>query len=145
MPSTDSTHEHLAGHGPAPAVGSERGFGLVFAAVFAVIALFPLPGGGAPLWWALAVAAAFAALALAAPRVLAPLNRLWFRFGMLLGALVNPLLLGAIFVLTVVPIGLAMRALGKDPLRLARDPQARSYWLERDPPGPPPASLERQF
>jgi len=145
MRSIHSTHERLAGHAPAVAAGSERGFGLVFAAVFAIIALFPVARGGSPLWWALAPCAAFAALALAAPRVLAPLNRLWFRFGVLLGAVVNPLVLGAIFFLTVVPIGLAMRALGKDPLRLARDPRARSYWIPREPPGPPPASLERQF
>jgi len=145
MSSPPDTHEHLSGHGPAAVAGSERGFGIVFAVVFAIVACLPLVGGAAPRWWALAVAAVFAGLALLAPRVLAPLNRAWFRLGMLLGAVVSPLVLGAIYFTTVAPIGLLMRALGKDPLRLARDPDAHSYWLRREPPGPPPASLERQF
>ncbi len=145
MTSRRDTHEHLAGHGPQVTAGSERGFGLVFAAVFTIIACVPLARGDLPSGWALAVAGVFAALALLAPRTLAPLNRAWFRLGMLLGAVVSPVVLGAIFFTTIAPIGLLMRSLGKDPLRLARDPQASTYWLRREPPGPPPASLERQF
>ena len=143
--SSPSSHEDLSGHGPDVVAGSERGFGLVFAAVFAIIACVPLLAGGGVLLWALAVSGLFTVLALLAPRVLTPFNRLWFRFGMLLGAVVSPIVLGIIFFATVTPIGLLMRALGKDPLRLGRDPQAESYWLHREPPGPPPASLERQF
>lgn len=145
MAASESTHERLQGHGPDLRAGSERGFGFVFALVFGIVGMFPMFGGGAPFWWAFAVGALFAILALVAPRVLAPFNRLWFRFGMLLASVINPLVLGAIFFLTIVPTGLLMRAFGKDPLRLARDPQADSYWLPRTPPGPPPASLERQF
>ncbi len=124
---------------------SDRAFGLVFAGVFAVIALWPLLDGADLRWWALAVAGAFAGLALAAPKVLAPANRLWHRFGLLLGRLVNPLVMGLLFYLVVTPTGLIMRAFGKDPLRLAREPDAASYWIERTPPGPAGGGMPRQF
>ncbi len=75
----------------------------------------------------------------------APLNRLWARFGRLLHRLVTPLLMLIVFAATVVPIGLAMRALGKGPLRRRPDPAAQSYWIERRPPGPPPETMKNQF
>ena len=115
---------------------SNRAFGLVFAAVFALIALWPLLQGDGPRWWALAAGAGFAGLAAMAPRSLAPANRLWHALGMLLGRLVNPLVMGLIFYLAVTPTGLILRLLGKDPLRLKWDPDAASYWIERKPPGP---------
>ena len=124
---------------------SDRAFGMLFAVVFALIALWPLPDGAGPRWWALAVAGAFASLALAAPRLLAPANRLWTGFGMLLGRVVNPLVMGLIFYLAVMPTGLILRLSGKDPLRLKRDPDAASYWIERTPPGPAPGGMPRQF
>ena len=124
---------------------SDRAFGLVFAAVFAVIALWPLLHDGGPRWWALAAAGAFAGLALAAPKVLAPANRLWHRFGLLLGRLVNPLVMGLLFYLVVTPTGLILRGFGKDFLRLAREPDAASYWIERTPPGPAGSDMPRQF
>ena len=138
------THEDLHRHDDV-AVGSERAFGIVFAVVFTVIALFPLLGGGPPFWWALAVAAAFLVLALAAPRVLRPLNLLWFRFGLLLHKVVSPLIMGLLFFVTVTPMALALRLLGKDPLRRSFDPAADSYWIHRDPPGPAPETMKNQF
>jgi len=122
---------------------SDRSFGLVFAAAFSVVAGWPLLNGGAPRLWALAVAVSFAALALLAPRVLAPLNRLWTRFGLLLARVTNPMVMGLLFFGMVTPMGLAMRALGKDPLRRRLEPGAASYWIERRPPGP--VSMGRQF
>ena len=77
--------------------------------------------------------------------VWAPATRLWHRFGLLLNRLVSPLALALVFYLTVTPTGLIMRALGKDPLRLKRDRDAASYWIMRDPPGPAPDSMPRQF
>ena len=124
---------------------SDRAFGLVFAGVFALVALWPLLDDGGPRWWSLAVAVIFTLLALAAPKVLAPANRLWTAFGLLLGRLVNPLVMGLLFYLVVTPTGLIMRALGKDLLRLKRDPDAASYWIERTPPGPSPDGMPRQF
>jgi predicted membrane metal-binding protein len=124
---------------------SERSFGLVFAAVFAVVALWPLLKGGEARGWAGLLALLFLAAALLRPRLLAPLNRLWFRFGLLLHKVVNPLVMGLLFFLTVTPIALLMRGLGKDPLRLRFDPAAESYWIPRQPPGPAPDSMRHQF
>jgi predicted membrane metal-binding protein len=124
---------------------SNRQFGLVFAVVFAVIAAWPLLHGRPPRWWSLAVAALFLLLALALPGVLAPLNRLWLRFGLLLHAVVSPVVLGLVFFSTVTPIGLVLRLLGKDLLRLRLEPEATSYWIERRPPGPGGDTMPRQF
>jgi hypothetical protein len=124
---------------------SDRSFGIVFAVVFAVIGLLPMMFGGGVRAWALAIGAVFLLLALALPRSLAPLNRLWLRFGLLLHKAVSPIILGIMFYGAVTPIGLLMRALGKDQLRLKFDRQAASYWIERVPPGPPPESLKDQF
>ena len=124
---------------------SNRSFGVVFAVVFALIAFLPLFHGGAVRLWSLGVAAVFAVLAFAAPNILAPLNRLWTRLGLLLHTVVNPIVLGIMFYLVITPMGLVMRFLGKDPLRLKRDPEASSYWIERVPPGPEPESLGEQF
>jgi len=95
--------------------GSERAFGLVFAAVFLLVALWPLLAGDAPRYWAIVVALVFAAAAGLAPRILEPLNRLWFRFGMLLHRIVSPLIMALLFFLTVTPIALVIRFMGKDP------------------------------
>ncbi len=124
---------------------SERSFGLVFAVVFAVIGLWPLIHGGSPRLWSLAVGALFLALALAWTAPLRPLNRLWLRIGLLLHAIVNPVVMGLLFFGTVLPIGLFLRLTGKDLLNLRRDPGARSYWIERTPPGPKPETMIHQF
>jgi hypothetical protein len=124
---------------------SDRSFGMVFAVVFVLIGAWPLWHGAVPRWWALGAAAAFVALAALRPGLLARPNRLWSRFGVLLGRLVSPIALGVLFYLAFVPIGLAMRIAGKDPLRLKRDAAADSYWIPRQPPGPPPDSMTNQF
>jgi hypothetical protein len=126
-------------------IGSERSFGFVFAAVFLVIATLPLVHGGPLRWWALAVTAAFALAAVAAPSLLKPLNRLWFKFGLALHHVINPIIMGAIFFLAVTPMGLVMRAFGKDPLRLKRDRRSATYWIARDRPAPAPRSMSKQF
>jgi predicted membrane metal-binding protein len=137
-------HESFDLHNAVPA-GSERGFALVFTVVFALVAAWPLLHGDSLRGWAAVVAAGFALAGVFAPRSLAPLNRLWFRFGLLLGRIVSPLVMALIFYGTVVPTGLLMRMLGKDILRLRLDPDVASYWIERDPPGPAAGSFERQF
>jgi len=126
-------------------VGSEKSFGIVFAAVFALVALWPLIHGEPVRWWALAVAAVFLAAAFVAQPLLKPLNILWFKFGMLLYKVVNPVVMALLYYLTVVPTGLLMRACGKDPLNRTFDTEATSYWIERDPPGPEPDSMKNQF
>ena len=124
-------------------MGSERGFGLVFAAVFAVIALWPLLRGNEVRLWALGGAALFAIVAFAAPFLLKWPNRLWFRFGLLLGKVVAPVVMGIIFVVTVIPTGLVMRLLGNDLLHLRRRPGDATYWHTVDPDARSP--MKNQF
>ena len=126
-------------------VSSNRAFGIVFTVVFLVIALWPLVNGEGPRLWALVVAGGFLLLAIAFPRYLAPLNRLWARFGVLLHKVVNPIILGLMFVLAITPVALIFRALGKDPLNRRFDPAAESYWIEREDVGPPPETMRNQF
>ena len=139
-----SFHESYTRGGEVKA-GSDRTFGLVFGVVFAVIAFWPLLAEQPPRWWAVAVSGAFFALALVLPAVLAPLNRLWLRFGLLLHRIVSPVVIAALFFLAVTPTALIMRLLGKDPLGLRLDPEAGSYWIYRTPPGPDPQSMRKQF
>ena len=113
-------------------LGSDRSFGLVFAAVFSAIAVWPVLAGNELYWWALAIAVGFLALALMFPRVLAPLNRAWFRFGLLLGRIISPVVMAIIFFAAVVPTALVVKLVRKDLLRLKRNPQAETYWIERD-------------
>lgn len=126
-------------------VSSERNFGIVFSIVFAIIGFARLYHGGEVRWWAIALCAAFLICALVAPRMLRPLNHLWFKFGLLLHHVVNPIVMGVIYLGAVVPMGLIVRALGKDLLRLKFDQAAPSYWIPRDPPGPPPGGMTKQF
>jgi Saxitoxin biosynthesis operon protein SxtJ len=126
-------------------IGSDRSFGIVFFVVFLIIGLWPLMKHGTVRWWALAIAAAFLVIALVVPKILAPLNRVWMKFGLLLAAIISPIFLGILFYLVFMPMGLLIRLFGKDPLKLQLDREARSYWVDRDPPGPPPGSITNQF
>jgi len=144
MARSANLHEDLAREDDI--VGSsDRAFGLTLAAVFAVIGVVRLVLGHSYAGWWLGAAAVMLAFALAWPAALAPLNRLWLRFGLVLYKVVNPLVMGLVFFTTVIPIGLLMRALGKDPLRLRREPAAGSYWIAREPPGPEPDTMKNQF
>jgi hypothetical protein len=124
---------------------SDRSFGIVFAVVFAVFGSWRLAFGRELRWWSLIVAVAFLVVSLLCPRFLAPLNRIWFRIGLLLHRVVNPLVMGLIYCCAVVPTGLMLKLLGKDPLHLTLDRRAASYWIVRKPPGPAPRSMSKQF
>jgi hypothetical protein len=126
-------------------VGSARSFAIVFCVVFALIGLLPLINGGPMRVWALGVAGVFLFFTFFFTSVLQPLNVLWFRFGMLLSRIVNPLVMLVIYAIAIVPFGIAARLFGKDLLKLKTDPNAKSYWVEREPPGPAPESIEQQF
>lgn len=126
-------------------MGSDRSFGLVFAAVFAIIGLFPLWGGNDPRLWALLVALAFLLVAFVRPTLLNPLNRLWFKFGMLLSMVVSPIVMGILFFVTVTPIGLLVQFFKKDPLKQNFDPEAESYWIKIDPEASDTSSMRNQF
>ena len=125
--------------------GTDRGFGQVFAGFFAILAGFSYWHGTTTWHYTLPIAAAFLVVAYVYPKALGPLNRLWLKFGLLLYKVMNPLILGLLFFVTIMPIGLVMRAFGKDFLRLKIDRNAKSYWIDRSPPGPPPQSMKNQF
>lgn len=128
--------------------GSNRGFGLTVGGILAAIAAYRVYAASDFDWVSillLAVGCPLVLLGLALPDVLAPLNRAWTKLGLILFKVVNPLVMGLIFVTTVLPIGVAIRLAGKDPLRLKMAPEAGSYWIERLPPGPAPDSMKQQF
>ena len=137
-------HEAFESHHEArPA--SPRAFGLLLAAVCVLIALWPLFGAKAPRWWALAPALLAAALAWRAPQIFAGPNRVWMKLGELLARVVSPIALAMLFYGMFVPLGWLMRATGRNPLRLQREPAAATYWIEREPPGPSGDSLTHPF
>jgi hypothetical protein len=124
---------------------SNRTFGLVFFVVFTLITIWPVLFGNPLRWWTAPIALVFLVVSLAAPQILAPLNKAWTKLGLLMHRVVNPLIMGMLFYIAITPMGLLMRLFGKDLLRLKRDPQASSYWIERNPPGPSAESMRRQF
>jgi hypothetical protein len=124
---------------------SDRSFGLVFTGFFTLAGALSLWKGTErwPIWFGLALV--FLVVTLAAPRVLAPLNKAWAKFGLLIHHVVSPVMLGLMFYGCVVPMGFLMRLRGRDPLRLAKEPEAESYWITRVPPGPQPDTFRNQF
>ncbi|MBR0714739.1 SxtJ family membrane protein [Bradyrhizobium liaoningense] len=126
-------------------LSSDRSFGLVMAGILALIGAIGFLRGSQHWPWWCGAAAIFGATALAAPGLLGPVNRLWARLGLLLAAIVSPVVLAMLFYLCITPIGLLMRWAGKDPLRLRFQPDADSYWIRRNPAGPAPDTLKNQY
>lgn len=124
---------------------SNRMFGLVFFVVFALITLWPVLFGNPLRWWTAPISLGFLVVSFAAPQILTPLNKAWTWLGLQMHRVVNPLIMGMLFYVAITPMGLLLRLFGKDLLRLKRDPQAASYWIERNPPGPSADSMRRQF
>lgn len=124
---------------------TDRGFGILFAVVFTAIALIPLIAGHHVRWWSLVVAAAFAIVAFTYPAALSPLRRAWMKFAMIIHHVTNPILMGLIYFGALVPMGLIMRTRNKDPLKLEWRPDDKTYWVEREPPGPPEHSMSKQY
>ena len=138
-------HEKIVSHDDREPP-SIKNFGLTFAVVLGVIALWPLVFRSEhPRYWALVLGLAFAAAAYLAPGLLKPLNSLWFKLGMLLHKIVNPIVLGIMFLVFITPIALVLRLLGKKLIPLTFERDKASYWIERIPPGPAPDSLRNQF
>ena len=122
--------------------GSARGFGITFAAVFGIVGVWPALFGNDPRLWCFGIAAAFLAAAFLFPKVLETPNRWWFRFGMLLGAIVAPIVMGLVYLLVITPFGLVMRGFGKKLLKLDFEPDAETYWIRRTDE---PSSMRNQF
>jgi len=111
-------------------LSSNRSFGLVFFIVFILIAFYPLLNDDNIRLWSLIISLIFLILGLLNSKFLMPLNKLWFKFGMLLGKFVSPFVMGLIFFLVVTPIGILMRMLGKDLLNLKFN-KKKTYWIEK--------------
>ena len=112
-------------------IGSNRSFGIVFFTVFLIIATYPLINNGEIRIWSLILSLVFLILGLLNSKILYPLNKIWFKFGLLLGKLVSPLIMAIIFFLVVTPIGILMRVLNKDLLNLKFN-KSKSYWIEKN-------------
>ena len=122
-------------------IGSNRSFGVVFFVVFLIIATYPLINGDELRLWSLIISIVFLFLGLINSKILNPLNNLWFKFGIFLGKIISPLVMGIIFFLVVTPIGLLMRLLNKDLLNL-RFNNNGSYWIEKTEPK---SKMKNQF
>ena len=125
--------------------GSERSFGVVMAAVLALLSLLNWFHEGHGWLWLGGGALLLFGAALLWPAALKPLNWVWFKLGLLMHAVVTPVIMGLLFYLAIWPTGVVMRMLGKDLLRLRREPSQESYWIIRSPPGPSGESMKDQF
>ncbi len=122
-------------------IGSNRSFGIVFFVVFLLISIYPLINDESIRIWSLIVSLIFLSLGIINSNILSPLNKLWFKFGIFLGKIISPVVMGIIFFLVVTPIGLIMRLIGKDVLNL-RYNDYKSYWIEKTGPK---SKMKNQF
>ena len=122
-------------------IGSNKSFGIVFFIVFLLIAIYPLINNDELRIWSLVVSIIFLILGLINSKVLTPLNKLWFKFGLLLGKVVSPLIMGIIFFFVVTPTAFIMRIIGKDLLNLKFN-NKKTYWIEKTGPK---SKMKNQF
>tara|TARA_B100001564_G_scaffold348889_1_gene351351 strand:+ start:62 stop:451 length:390 start_codon:yes stop_codon:yes gene_type:complete len=122
-------------------ISSNKSFGVVFFIVFLIVSIYPLINNGELRIWSLITAIIFLILGLINSKILTPLNKLWFKFGLLLGKVISPLVMGIIFFIVVTPTALIMRIIGKDLLNLKFN-NKKSYWIEKTGPK---SKMKNQF
>ena len=122
-------------------ISSNKSFGIVFFVVFLLIAIYPLTHGGDIRIWSGIISLIFLVLGLLNSSILTPLNKIWFKFGIILGKIISPVIMAIIFFLVVTPTGLIMRILRKDILNLKYN-QNKSYWIEKEGPK---SKMKNQF
>ena len=120
---------------------SNRSFGIVFFVVFLIISLYPIINNESIRLWSLIISLIFLILGIINSSLLSPLNKLWFKFGIFLGKIISPVIMGIIFFLVVTPIGIIMRLIGKDVLNLKYN-NSKSYWIEKTGPK---SNMKNQF
>ena len=120
---------------------TNKNFGIVFSIVFLIIALFPLINNESLRIWSLIISAVFLFLGLINSKILTPLNNIWFKFGLILGRIVSPVIMGVVFFLVVTPTAFIMRLVGKDLLNLKFN-KHKSYWIEKNDPK---SNMKNQF
>ena len=113
-------------------ISSNRSFGFLFFVVFIAISLWPLKSQEDLRLWALVLSLIFLVLGILNSRFLTPLNKLWYKFGIFLGSIASPIVMGIVFFMVVTPIGLIMRFLGKDLLRVNKNKIVSTYWINRE-------------
>ena len=123
-------------------ISSNRSFGFLFFVVFATVSLWPLKFQEDLRLWALILSLIFLVLGILNSRFLTPLNKLWHKFGIFLGSIVSPIVMGLVFFMVVTPIGLIMRLLGKDLINIKHDRRKETYWIKRTTSI---GSMKRQF
>ena len=115
-------------------------FGILFFILFLIIGLYPLKSGGTTRIWSLVLSLAFLIITIIRPNLFTFLNKLWIQFGILLGKIISPLVMGLVFFFVVAPIGILIRMLKKDVMGLKRG--APSYWINREDKA---QSMKKQF
>ena len=123
-------------------ISSNRNFGLVFFIACLVVSLWPLTYGEPIRIWLVIISMVFLILGLMNSKLLTPLNKLWFKFGMILGAIISPVVMGIVFFLVVTPIGVILRIMGKDLLKKSYDKKKKTYWIKR---AKPVGTMKQQF
>ena len=113
-------------------ISSNRSFGIVFFFVFMIITLLPLLSNDSARVWSAIIAFFFLFLGLIKSKVLTPLNKIWFKFGILLGNIISPIVMGIVFFFVITPIALSLRLFGKDLLNTKYDKKKQSYWIKRE-------------
>ncbi len=134
-------HEQLTGH-KKNKIGSNRSFGLTIAAFLFIVGFWSLFKGNGMNVWVLFVASIFFIVALLVPKSLERLNRLWFKFGLLLGKVMEPVIMTAIFVVVFVPFGVMIRIFKPNLLSLKSDQSVKTYWVSKDNVG---TDMKNQF
>jgi hypothetical protein len=122
-------------------ISSNRSFGIVFFIVFLIISFYPLINNNDYRLWSLIISLIFLILGLLNSKFLTPLNKIWFQFGLFLGKIISPIVMGVIFFLVVTPIGILMKFLKKDLLNLKIN-NSKSYWIEKTDPK---SKMKNQF
>ena len=123
-------------------ISSNRNFGLVFFIVFLIVALWPLKNEEDIRLWSLALSIIFFILGILNSKLLTPLNKLWFKFGIFLGSIVSPIIMGVVYFIVVTPTGVFMRLLGKDLLKTSKEKHTSTYWMKRNKQQ---SSMKKQF
>ena len=111
-------------------IGSNRSFGIVFSIVFLIVALYPLLNSDSIRIWSIILSSTFFIFGLLNSNILSPLNRIWFKFGIILGRIVSPIVMGLVFFLVVTPTSLILRLFKKDNLNLKKNDN-RTYWIDK--------------
>tara|TARA_Y100000816_G_C25585569_1_gene314652 strand:- start:55 stop:441 length:387 start_codon:yes stop_codon:yes gene_type:complete len=122
-------------------VSSNKSFGIVFSIFFLLISVYLLLNNNPIYYWSLFVSFIFLVLGLMNSKILSPLNLLWFKFGILLGKIVSPVVMGIIFFLVVTPISIILKIFGKDVLNLKFN-NNKTYWIVKDGPK---SNMKKQF